>query len=57
MDGARQRRVASEVSLQPTGRAAPETSGAGGAAREGEITSAQTRVVGEGQGVMLKVNQ
>ena len=37
-----------------TGRLALEPSGSGGAAREGEITSAHTQAVGEGWGVLLK---
>ena len=44
----------SEVSLPPTGMAAPEMSRAGGAAREGESTNMQTQAVGDGQVVMLK---
>ena len=54
LDGARRKRAASEGSLPPTGRAALAPSGAVGTAREGEITSAKTRAVGEGRGVMLK---
>ena len=55
--GARWRRAASEGSLPPTGWEALESSGAGGAAREGGSTSAQTRAVVEGRGVMLKGDQ
>ena len=57
LDGALRRREASEGSLPPTGRTAPEPRGAGGEARKGEITSAYTLAVREGRGVMLKGDQ
>ena len=56
LDVACRRLAASKGSLQPMWRAAPAPSGAGGAARRGEITSAQTGAVGKGWGAMLKDN-
>ena len=44
--GACWRQAVSEVSLLPMGQAAPVPSGSAGAAREGERTSVQTRMVG-----------
>ena len=54
MDGACQRRAVSEGSLPLTGQVEPPPSTYGGVVREGGRTSAQTQVVGEGKGVMLK---
>ena len=55
--GSRQRQATIVGSLPPTGRVDPALSRYGGAAREGESTSAYTRVVGEGRGVLIKGNQ
>ena len=54
--GSRQRQEVSEGSLLTTGQAYPEHSGARGAKREEDITSAQDRV-GGGSGVLLERTQ
>ena len=54
MAGDRQRQADSKGSLPPTGKESPEPSGSRGSEREGEITSVQTRVMGEGRGIMLE---
>ena len=48
--GSRRIREVSEGSMTPTGQASPAPSGAGGAAREGDITSAHDQAGGGGLG-------